>query len=103
MHTVFCFSFRYARKRFFILKTFGILIVAFLTAIILSLTTVYAEEQMRSSSLNVKKTTNGDTERIDYVDEEGTLLVSEEELTTQLQDAFNASGAGQYTCVNKSV
>ena len=45
----------------------------------------------------------GATKELDYVDEEGTLLVSEKELTTQLQDAFNASGAGQYTCVNKSV
>ena len=43
------------------------------------------------------------TEELNYVDEEGTLLVSEEELTTQLQNSFNASGASQYTCVNQSV
>ena len=35
-----------------------------------------------------------------FVDENGTLLVSEAELVTQLESALNASGNGTYVCVN---
>ena len=54
-------------------RIIGIFVMSFITMIAIDISYVYAEDQMRSSSLNVEKTISGDTERIDYVDEDGNI------------------------------
>ena len=77
-------------------------LLLFIQLLSLNLTVVYAEEQMRSSSLNVEKSIDGDTERIDYVDDEGeityaadkhyaTVLKTKKE-NTVLEQYFDADG-----------
>ena len=73
MYALFSFSFNLVRKRSLIPRIICILFAFYIALITFDLTTVYAEEQIRSSSLNVEKTTEGDTERIDYVDKDGNI------------------------------
>lgn len=85
-----------------IIQRIIIFLVIFLTLIMYGSLFVYAEEFKRSSSLNIKITINGDTERIDYIDEDGNItfaadkhyasIVKTKSENTLLEKFFDAAG-----------
>ena len=62
-----------ARRFTAIQRIIAISLAFFISIIVFDMEIVYAEELMRSSSLDIKKTEDGDTERIDYVNEYGKI------------------------------
>ena len=85
-----------------IVKILFLFLVLFLSILFIDNTAVNAEEQKRSSSLNIEKTTDGDNERIDYVDENGNItyaadkhyatVIKTKRGNTLLEEYFDDSG-----------
>ena len=90
------------RKILKIERLFLLFLVQLIIILLIDTTIVNAEEQKRSSSLNLEKTTDGDTERLDYVDENGNItyaadkhyatVIKTKSGNTLLEEYFDAAG-----------
>lgn len=83
-------------------RIFLLFLLHLITILLIQTTTVNAEEQKRSSTLNIEKTTDGDTERLDYIDENGNItyaadkhyatVIKKKSGNTLLEEYFDAAG-----------
>ena len=83
-------------------RIFLLFLLHLITILLIPTTTVNAEEQKRSSTLNIEKTTDGDTERLDYIDENGNItyaadkhyatVIKKKSGNTLLEEYFDGAG-----------